>query len=261
MTERNALLLHRVAYKVDKFPERHYQSSWASLDRMPEPGEDPSNFCGTRGCIAGWASMIDLDGKLVPILDKARAEAIATYERRKANGLVNDWETPERPNLEEVINDAIRVEADADNTEASTIHGYAQEKLGLTDDEANVLFGGSWKPRDHDMSVGDALRELAEGASIADITPDELLPEEMLADRPAWYRVESRVSLSDAITKLATTLGGDAEDDDIDVMVVVMKHGTRDEVEEGAENKAEQMRQAGTYTTVCTVERDDEYDS
>lgn len=87
--------------------------------------------CGTTACIAGWAAAIAIKNG-----DVNRA--------RKA------WDDP----------------TSEDFFDPQDVAGKA---LGLTDDEREKLFDGSWKPHDG-LSVPDALRKIGEGAEIEDVS-------------------------------------------------------------------------------------------
>lgn len=94
--------------------------------------------CGTTGCIAGNALLL------------------SGY---KYTARTNNWLTPNG------------VFADVDDNTFE----YAKRELGLTEVDAQVLFGGHWKPARH-LTIGDALRKLAGGADIKEVTYDRSRP-------------------------------------------------------------------------------------
>jgi hypothetical protein len=93
--------------------------------------------CGTQHCIAGWALVLS---------GKAQVE-IDTYTDRAWTCIFVDLETGGWEDPVEL----------------------GREALGLNEEEAWRLFGASWKPAEN-MSVPDALRKLAWGADIEDVS-------------------------------------------------------------------------------------------
>jgi len=55
-----------------------------------------------------------------------------------------------------------------------TVREEAQRLLGLTDNEADVLFDAEWAPRSG-MTVPEALRLLADGVFLSEVTSEWLL--------------------------------------------------------------------------------------
>lgn len=92
----------------------------------------PDNYvqCDTRECIGGWA--LALSGCVYP-------------DRRRYL-----W-------------------SDSASSEDWPVHLTAQSQLGLTHEEAGILFSSIWMPADG-LSVPDALRMLAGGAHINRVT-------------------------------------------------------------------------------------------
>lgn len=59
------------------------------------------------------------------------------------------------------------------NGELYDIGAFAQEQLGLTDDEASILFFSGWEPKgsgSRATRVKNALHKLADGADIEEVT-------------------------------------------------------------------------------------------
>lgn len=188
MPTRNALLLHRVAFQIEKHPEKYDQTTWGKLGESDSLGrrfsetDTVANFCGTHACIAGWAAVLELN------------TAVTAIERQRVRGGYDPLP------LEDAVSQAVR-----DVTGYSqTIMGYAQQALGLTTDEANVLFAGEWRPNeDEGYDVPRALRELAEGADIGDVTQ---------GGTEKTYRVTIHVDRWDDALRLARNIGADIEE-------------------------------------------------
>ncbi len=134
--ERNVDLFHAVAEKIESDPKRYNQGSWGTSGRRKTP---PTPACKTSHCIAGWAAVI------------------AAPER--VSWLGNGW-GPGVWMMSAIDGDMQQLGADL---------------LGLTDDEAEVLFSIDWKPRE-DLTVPEALVKIGNGASIAEVSPPIMKP-------------------------------------------------------------------------------------
>lgn len=96
--------------------------------------------CFTFGCVAGnAAAALGYEGKR------------SLYGRR-----LIEW-------------DSVRLRGT--NDEFSPVSGVAADALGLTRDEAEVMFGSNWKPKEG-LSMGSVLRRLAGGAHILHVSSD-----------------------------------------------------------------------------------------
>lgn len=131
---RNTDLFNDIADKVENEPEAYDQSTWL---------EPSKNECGSRGCIAGWA--VALSGDAVHNSDGTLRGGVKSRYIDLADGRSQF--------IQEVIPFDI----------------FARESLGLSGDEANHLFAGTWKPKSW-LGVPGALRALGRGASIEDVT-------------------------------------------------------------------------------------------
>lgn len=122
MTERNEDLFRQIADLIEDEPERYDQTVYHLL-----------TDCGTTGCIAGHAIMI------------------------------NGWQFEE--------SGCVYAPGTNRNSDCScgNLNIYAAELLGLTSDEADVLFSPGWAPSSH-LNVPDALRKLGAGADISEVT-------------------------------------------------------------------------------------------
>lgn len=102
-------------------PERHDQGTWYRLPRPEavdaEPGTDWT--CGTSGCLAGWTA---LHADYQPWVDKRGYVADDARVVRPGPG----------PAYERLVD----------------VHDLARDLLGLTDRQANLLFGGDNALRD-----------------------------------------------------------------------------------------------------------------
>jgi hypothetical protein len=153
---RNAELFNTVADLLDLAPELHKQDVWESE-------------CGTQACIAGWACILGTDdfkykgkgklGRWVPKMSVLRTWA-------------------KKGNIEQELEHELGMLAEGGKLPATTrvnlltgtpyYHTVAEELLGLTSREAQVLFDGSCGPQDG-MTVAEALREIAKGEPIEDV--------------------------------------------------------------------------------------------
>jgi hypothetical protein len=139
----NADMLRRVASAIDQNPDNYNQSLW--LDDENGLGTETDSLlrlsegvCGTQGCIAGWAVAI----------------RYASVD-------------PEDPG------DDFR-----DRWLATPAFEQAASQIfDLPIAEADMLFDPMWRPRS-DLTVSDALRTLADGAHVIDVSSREFLVEE-----------------------------------------------------------------------------------
>ena len=74
----------------------------------------------------------------------------------------------------------------------------ARKLLGLSKEEAKVLFDSNWLPRD-DMSVQDALRKLADGASVESVTEKAtyaVTSSKLLSESVMWHSPNQVIELA-----------------------------------------------------------------
>lgn len=131
----NKELLLKVADAIEKYPELYDQETYGDV-------EVDDTSCGTTACIAGWACA--LEGYYPTIATLSDGEVIFGYD----NVAKEPW-TPFSKGVDS--------------------HVTAQQLLELSENEADVLFGGGWRP-DEDLTVPEALRKIADGISIAELS-------------------------------------------------------------------------------------------
>lgn len=99
------------------------------------------NTCFTYGCVAGnTAAAFGYEGR------RSEIDAPGVYQ----------WN---------------RVRPRGSDGEYEQVSRVAQRLLGLDDDEAEVMFGSNWKPKEG-LSMGSVLRRLAGGAHILHVSSD-----------------------------------------------------------------------------------------
>lgn len=158
-TTRNATLLREIADKIETHPERHHQESWATgvfnIDSQLAYGEggpsdwfvtadgddiqasDTPSLCGTAHCIAGWAM---------------RLAGWTVVWRTEDDGWYLDW-----------------IDTNGNVNHTPNHANIGARLLGLDVVDAAQLFSTSWGPP-AGMTVPDALRAIADGADIDDVT-------------------------------------------------------------------------------------------
>lgn len=181
---RNAALLREIADIIEAKPQRYCQAAWESFDD-PVTGEsvlpsdfsylpaseaigiaetvvDPNGACGSTFCIAGWAVALSATPE-----EHKRALDMCIRNNRV---LIHMHDIT----LSEVVAQRLGLST-------TMISSVARELLGLEDHEL-FLFDSTWHPAGHDGDgdggndpslVAGALRALADGASIHDVTWDE----------------------------------------------------------------------------------------
>ena len=157
--KRNRKLFYQIADITETYPERYEQCAWGfasipehpgvqvpSMETMDRVIYDGNEYaCGTAHCIAGWALTLSKTAKPVsyPVWNRLGDTILRTSF---------DWSTVQ-----------------LENGNVRGIIEWAADELGLSIDEANDLFSGGWMPR-QDLSVGDALRLIGDGASIYEVS-------------------------------------------------------------------------------------------
>jgi hypothetical protein len=137
-------MIRDVATAIDTEPERYNQWVFAGLmtdravlapfDEIIYPTDD--NWCLTAFCIAGWNWMLHHFGEDDGL--------VLTEEER---GVIH---------------------AIASNATGTMLSDTAMDDFDLTAEE-DMLFFGNWRPKDG-MTVGDALRAIAGGAHVFDVS-------------------------------------------------------------------------------------------
>lgn len=142
--------LRDIATMIDTDPARYNQLFIASVPtgidlEVPAMGKRDEPWCKSAFCIAGWNQVLAHFGE----------------------------------------NDTLWIEPDVYNhfdgwlgasfdTPTIDVLADARREMGLTSSEASLLFGEDWTPRSG-LTVGEALRLIAEGSSVADVTNEEWL--------------------------------------------------------------------------------------
>ncbi|MBO0676907.1 hypothetical protein JRC04_05480 [Mycolicibacterium sp. S2-37] len=137
MTERNIAALIAVRSLIKNSPDKHDQKQWVNIvpDLVKIDGELKYATCGTSACVAGWAAAINGAKYLItPFTDFDEDDKVY------------------RPNM--VIDK---------KGQQHCIEDYAQEVLGLTNEEAELLFDGEL-PRKEVLRL---LKRLIKGKKIA----------------------------------------------------------------------------------------------
>ena len=165
--ERNTDLFFEIADVLDLTPESYNQETWGEFDITPDmkekyrkaTGMTPYNDaeskwleigCGGVMCVAGWAAQMNgylpqvstikdqrfTDGRMIPVLDWSSVNI-------RTLSFLNE-KLPSQP-----------------------VQEVALQLLGITYDEAEILFSGSEK------WTGDDLRAFGKGEIITALNPDE----------------------------------------------------------------------------------------
>ena len=168
---RNKDLFYQIADVIEKDLGVYDQSLWGghvytSCENDPEAIEATTNHvmeqsCGTSHCIAGHAAV--LSGYKPQVLKIP----IPKTGIREAGMIIEI-------NWEELIS--------PDGVAGKHPSDVGRELLGLTIEEADLLFSEWWKPEGFDFgnedrinakAVAEAMRELGDGCSIWDVTSEE----------------------------------------------------------------------------------------
>lgn len=197
MTERNRKLFYEIADVIEAKPSRYYQGSWEgwydtcghelvnrdlvgyNATAPTEQGvahllevTDPNAGCGSTFCIAGWAIALSATD------DELKQAAQACVDTTIAGRKVVDFAFHDS-HLCRIVAERLGV-----------VNSYSMvggTLLGLQPDE-RYLFDGEWQPagtdeedgRNDPRLVAAALRALADGASVEDVTfdPDGLFDDD-----------------------------------------------------------------------------------
>lgn len=114
--------LDRVLQFINDHPDKHEQNTWLAVPLRDKQREAPQLRCNTVGCVAGWTAIL------------------AGYEPYWNRGMRGDTEmvTP-LPGAEPI--GLIPLGTDGDRP-VYEVRSLALTLLGLTDDEADVMFEG-----------------------------------------------------------------------------------------------------------------------
>lgn len=130
--ERNRELFEKIAAQIEETPDRYNQNEW----------RDTNNTCGTAYCVAGWAVAL-AKGEDWFEENESSTTVVETFRMDGSSMLTTEPYVP-----------------------SALIMDTAVEELGIDDEEADVLFAGTWM---HEQPIGDvagALRDIANGRSI-----------------------------------------------------------------------------------------------
>lgn len=130
---RNAELFKLIADELELFPESYNQEAWGS--EIEDQDEAAQTLCGTAFCIAGHG----------------------VHRTGWTSHSPTDWYMVHHPDNTDTIGRSTSMQA-----------AY---ELGLTQREAAILFSSEWLP-EYGYTVSDALRALANGAEIDEVTSD-----------------------------------------------------------------------------------------
>jgi hypothetical protein len=155
-TKRNIHNLEALAALFDTLPQWDDPTAGEHADRYIQEAYGRASSCGTYCCLAGW-EMVRLYGHDT-LFNEAYGPMPLTY-RTDGRGPGGDWE----------------YDAPED------IVSHAANSLGITADEAHVLFGSGWKPTGGEYNdpaaAAEALRRLAKGHRLEEVTDPEYYTE------------------------------------------------------------------------------------
>lgn len=149
-------LFNQIADRIEADPESYDQDIWGYTEPQRSVDYEDLDYrkaeileqdCGTSHCIAGWAAVLS-----------GYKPSITSYEESLNKFVIEvDWS---------------HVKKDLEPGRATCAVG--REVLGLSMQDADVLFSEFWKPEqvtgDSTRDVIDALRRLADGHSVDDVT-------------------------------------------------------------------------------------------
>jgi hypothetical protein len=121
--------LDRVLQFINDHPDKHEQNTWLATSFQGAQREAPQLRCNTIGCVAGWTAIL------------------AGYEPYWGNGTYDTELVTPLPNAEP-IDDGCTVVDEALGTDTDVarpvydVRSLALTLLGLTDNEADVMFEG-----------------------------------------------------------------------------------------------------------------------
>lgn len=157
---RNVELFRKVADAIEREPDRYNQRTWLSLDNQITTLAAPLEHCKTVCCVAGHA-----------IMESTSTEewdsAVSTALRHMA--VIHKMGVDDPRLLKDITLDHVIIKNLIG--EDHSIPKRAAELLGLSNEEADFLFAENWEP-ESDLSVSDALRQLADGAELCDVSKD-----------------------------------------------------------------------------------------
>lgn len=149
MTTRNVANLEALAALFDTLAGCDDPNAGEGADRYNQGTFGTTSECGTRCCIAGW-EMVRLYG-IDRVFDHYHF-ALDYYQDGRGPATGVDYDTSEMEDIER----------------------HATRSLGITREEADILFGGNWRLEDGSYNdpaaAAEALRRLAKGHTIEEVT-------------------------------------------------------------------------------------------
>lgn len=148
MTTRNVANLEALAALFDTLAGYDDPNAGEGADRYNQGTFGATSECGTRCCIAGW-EMVRLYG-----VDRVINYSDFTLDYYKdGRGPATDFHSA---------------------SEVEDIEWHATRSLGITREEADILFGANWRAGDTSYNdpaaAAEALRRLAKGHTIEEVT-------------------------------------------------------------------------------------------
>lgn len=139
-------MFERIARLIERDPARYDQEEWIG----------PLTGCGSRGCVGGWAIMLNASG---------REQETDAWEAAMLNHPPNDDDV-DNPFFELAY---LAELADLQDM-GREIKVAAARILGIEKDEADILFDQYWTANDGDVPA--ALRAIGRGTPVGDVTED-----------------------------------------------------------------------------------------
>lgn len=159
MLNRNVDLLRTVAMRIEDDPDSYNQDQWV---------------CESACCIAGHGLLASGNYNIVGTNYHQYGFVRSQNDISAVSGL--NVRTAIVENLNAIRYDIGKYYWDASDGDSvfgimsiNDIHVEATDALGLTNDEADILFDQSWRPNCH-LTVPQALEKLAGGSSIEEVT-------------------------------------------------------------------------------------------
>jgi hypothetical protein len=148
MTTRNVANLEALAALIDTLAGYEDLDAGEGADRYNQGTFGTTSECGTWCCIAGW-EMVRLYG----------TDRVFDY----SDLCVDYYKDGRGPATD-----------DYNASEVEDVEWHATRSLGITRDEADILFGANWRLGDGSYNdpaaAAEALRRLAKGHTIEDVT-------------------------------------------------------------------------------------------
>jgi len=136
----NSELLLQIADAIEAKPELYDQGTWGTYDE-----------CGTKACIAGWAT------------------SLSGYYPTVVKGWNRETGEPKSFFTYEKISKKKFQESSWNNESVWPVDTIAEQLLDLSAEESMDLFEETWEPAG-EYTVPEALRALASGVPLEDVT-------------------------------------------------------------------------------------------